>query len=208
MRSVLVIHNQKLAQEGTFFPVSDSLSPERILRSNGYIVTCTCDQEQAKQLIIDADAAVLQLSMDEVKPWSTFLMQLKGLPLIWWCDERSASQSLEACEDDVMLDGMLTPFMKGYELHWALHFSSKQFVERQQWYNEREQLLSRIEERKWIDMAKSILCEIKSITESEAYDILRKQAMNERKRLVDVATSIVKVYQLLQVGKESRAKPK
>lgn len=31
-----------------------------------------------------------------------------------------------------------------------------------------------------------------------SYDVLRKQAMNERKRMVDVATSIVKLYQLLQ----------
>lgn len=38
----------------------------------------------------------------------------------------------------------------------------------------------------------------KNISEAEAYDVLRKQAMNERKRMVDVATSIVKVYQILQ----------
>ena len=30
-------------------------------------------------------------------------------------------------------------------------------------------------------MAKGILCEMKQISESEAYDVLRKQAMNERK---------------------------
>lgn len=47
-------------------------------------------------------------------------------------------------------------------------------------------------------MAKGILSKTKNISESEAYDLLRKQAMNERKRMVDVATSIVKVYQLLQ----------
>ncbi|MNY46685.1 Nitrate regulatory protein [compost metagenome] len=88
--------------------------------------------------------------------------------------------------------------MQPQEIHWILHFSARQCFERQQWLKEREQLLSRIEERKWIDMAKGILSKAKNISESEAYDLLRKQAMNERKRMVDVATSIVKVYQLLQ----------
>jgi response regulator NasT len=105
-----------------------------------------------------------------------------------------------------MIDGILTPSMRAQEVHWALHFGAKQCFERQQWQNERTQLLSRIEERKWIDMAKGILCEIKHISESEAYDLLRKQAMNERKRLVDVATSIVNVYRLLQEQKQKGAK--
>ncbi|MNN62293.1 ANTAR domain protein [compost metagenome] len=97
-----------------------------------------------------------------------------------------------------MVDGILSPSMLAQEIHWILHFSSRQCFERHQWLKEKEQLLARIEERKWIDMAKGILSKAKNISESEAYDLLRKQAMNERKRMVDVATSIVKVYQLLQ----------
>ena len=68
---------------------------------------------------------------------------------------------------------------------------------RTQWKKEREQLLAKLEERKWIDRAKSILSEVKNIPEAEAYEFLRKQAMNERRRIVDVAVSIVKVYSLL-----------
>jgi two-component system, response regulator / RNA-binding antiterminator len=58
-----------------------------------------------------------------------------------------------------------------------------------------------LEERKWIDQAKSILCEVKQLTEKEAYHILRKQAMDERRKVADVAASIVKVYRLLDVTK-------
>ncbi|MNP81963.1 ANTAR domain protein [compost metagenome] len=60
------------------------------------------------------------------------------------------------------------------------------------------QLVSRLEERKWIDMAKQILCDMNRISEAEAYDVLRKRAMNERKRMVDIATSIVKAHQQLK----------
>lgn len=207
MRSLLVIHNTAALPDLKLPASREQPPPEFVLRANGYIVRRTNLKEQAKTLIKDADAAVLNVPLDEIKEWGSHLLRLKPIPLVWWCGERTASLSLEACEDDVMIDGVLSPDMNGYALHWALHFGSKQFMERRQWQSEREQLLGRIEERKWIDMAKSILCEIKSISESEAYDMLRKQAMNERKRMVDVATSIVKVYQLLQEKKESGAKP-
>lgn len=71
-------------------------------------------------------------------------------------------------------------------------------MERKQWERERQQLHSRLEDRKWIDMAKAILCEMRHISESEAYDQLRRKAMDERKRMVDVAKAIVKAHQLLQ----------
>lgn len=71
-------------------------------------------------------------------------------------------------------------------------------MERKQWEQERKQLQSRLEDRKWIDMAKAILSDLKQISEAEAYDLLRKKAMDERKRMVDVATAIVKAHQLLQ----------
>ncbi|RED65753.1 ANTAR domain-containing response regulator [Cohnella lupini] len=208
MRSLLVVHNQTSAPARTLASSPESLPPEFVLRSHGYIVTRTKLKEETAHFIVDADAVILQLPISEIKEWSNHLLELKQLPLLWWCDETAASESLDACEDDVMMDGLLTPSMVGHEIHWTLHFSAKQFMERRQWHNEREQLLGRIEERKWIDMAKSILCEIKNVTESEAYDILRKQAMNERKRMVDVATSIVKVYQLLQENKGNGAKRK
>ncbi|MNE97898.1 ANTAR domain protein [compost metagenome] len=57
-------------------------------------------------------------------------------------------------------------------------------------------------------MAKAILRETRGITESEAYDLLRKQAMNERKRMVDVATSLVKAYELLHKSDVKGANPK
>jgi response regulator NasT len=88
--------------------------------------------------------------------------------------------------------------MSAQDAHASLQLGFQHYMLRRQWAQEREQLLSRLEERKWIDQAKGILSEIKGISEAEAYDFLRKQAMNERKRMVDVATSIVKVYQLLQ----------
>ncbi|BCG59153.1 ANTAR domain-containing response regulator [Paenibacillus sp. URB8-2] len=172
--------------------------PEVILRSCGYIVEVAASREEAVSLIADADASILCLPITEFKCWADLLMSRKTAPVMWWCTNETATLSVSACEDNIMTDGILFPSMQPQEIHWSLHFGAKQCFERKQWMKEKEQLLSRLEERKWIEMAKGILSKAKNIPESEAYDLLRKQAMNERKRMVDVATSIVKVYQMLQ----------
>ncbi|UQZ36665.1 hypothetical protein C2I18_25890 [Paenibacillus sp. PK3_47] len=194
MHSLLVIHDSRT--ENDTEPRSAS-SPASLLRSCGYVVGAAATREEAFDQT-DVDAYILHLPITEVTAWRTPLIQHKIAPVLWWCTPLTATLSVNACEDSLMVDGILSPSMLPQEIHWILHFSARQCFERQQWLKEREQLLSRIEERKWIDMAKGILSKAKNISESEAYDLLRKQAMNERKRMVDVATSIVKVYQLLQ----------
>ena len=99
------------------------------------------------------------------------------------------------------MDGVLFRGMTPAQFHWTLMFSSSHHLGRTQWQKEREQLLSRLEERKWIERAKAILCEMKKISEADAYEFLRTQAMNERKRVVDVASSIVNVYQWISENK-------
>ncbi|WNS45368.1 ANTAR domain-containing protein [Paenibacillus sp. MMS20-IR301] len=195
MHSLLVIDPDRTENSAE---ARSSPTPDSLLSSCGYVIYSAATEQQAVSLAGDADAFILHLPVTEINEWRAVLVQQKIAPVLWWCTARTATLSVSACGDDIMVDGILSPAMQARELHWILHFSSRQSFERQQWLKEREQLLSRIEERKWIDMAKGILSKAKNISESEAYDLLRKQAMNERKRMVDVATSIVKVYQLLQ----------
>lgn len=48
-----------------------------------------------------------------------------------------------------------------------------------------------LSERKIIDRAKGILMRTRGMTEEQAYTALRKTAMNEKKRIVDIANSLV-----------------
>lgn len=201
MRSLLIIHNGATEAERKPERSSQRLLPEYMLQSAGYQVLHTNKDDQAQEWLPASDAIVLHLPIADIGMTASSLLAQKTVPILWWCSASTSSLSLADCEDNVMIDGILTPTMSENEMHWVLHFSAKQCFERKQWMEERKQLQSRLEERKWIDMAKGILCEIKNISEAEAYDMLRKQAMNERKRMVDVATSIVKVYQLLQSQK-------
>ncbi|MEP1030795.1 MAG: ANTAR domain-containing protein, partial [Alphaproteobacteria bacterium] len=48
-----------------------------------------------------------------------------------------------------------------------------------------------LSERKIIERAKGILMQTRGMSEEEAYAALRKTAMNEKKRIVDIASSLV-----------------
>lgn len=48
-----------------------------------------------------------------------------------------------------------------------------------------------LEERKHIDRAKGILMKLRGLSEEEAYRLLRRTAMNENRRLIDVAQSVI-----------------
>ncbi len=56
---------------------------------------------------------------------------------------------------------------------------------------------SELAERKLIERAKGILMKSRGIAEEEAYGMLRKTAMNEKKKLSEIAQSVVTAAQLL-----------
>ena len=62
---------------------------------------------------------------------------------------------------------------------------------------ELEQAKGQLEERKIIDRAKGILMRSKGIDEEQAYALLRKVAMNEKKKISEIAQSVVTAAELL-----------
>jgi response regulator NasT len=55
-----------------------------------------------------------------------------------------------------------------------------------------------LEERKIIERAKGILMKERGLSEDAAYGLLRKAAMNENRRLAEVAQSVVTAARLLK----------
>lgn len=64
--------------------------------------------------------------------------------------------------------------------------------------NELERAKDALEERKIIDRAKGALMKSKNISEEEAYNLLRKAAMNENKRISEIAQSVLSVAELFK----------
>ncbi len=63
--------------------------------------------------------------------------------------------------------------------------------------NELEAARNALAERKTIERAKGILMKTRGITEDEAYRLLRKTAMNQSRKLIEVAQSLVIASNLL-----------
>src|SRR5437016_14021874 len=64
--------------------------------------------------------------------------------------------------------------------------------------DELERTKTALEERKVIDRAKGILMKAKSLSEDEAYVLMRSTAMREKKKIVEIAQSVLTASELLK----------
>ena len=64
--------------------------------------------------------------------------------------------------------------------------------------NELERARSALEDRKVIDRAKGILMKAKNLSEESAYAMLRKTAMNENKKITEIAQSVIMAADLFK----------
>jgi response regulator NasT len=64
--------------------------------------------------------------------------------------------------------------------------------------DELDRTKSALEERKVIDRAKGILMKLKGLTEDEAYVLMRSTAMREKKKIGEIAQSILTASELLK----------
>ena len=64
--------------------------------------------------------------------------------------------------------------------------------------DELDRTKSALEERKVIDRAKGILMKLKGLTEEEAYVLMRSTAMREKKKIGEIAQSIITASEMLK----------
>lgn len=61
---------------------------------------------------------------------------------------------------------------------------------------ERDEAQARLADRKTIERAKGLLMKRKSLAEEEAYALMRKTAMQQNRKLVEIAQSIITAFQM------------
>ena len=64
--------------------------------------------------------------------------------------------------------------------------------------NELDRAKDALEERKVIERAKSVIMKAKKFGEEDAYALLRKTAMNENKKIIEIAQSVLSVAELFK----------
>jgi response regulator NasT len=108
-------------------------------------------------------------------------------------DSASIQASVDAGVSAYIVDGLKKERIKS-----ILDLCISRFNAFSRLQSELEQTKSALEERKVIDRAKGILMKAKHLSEEQAYALLRKTAMNENRRIADVAQSVITAAELFK----------
>jgi two-component system, response regulator / RNA-binding antiterminator len=108
-------------------------------------------------------------------------------------DSASIQASVDAGVSAYIVDGLKKERIKS-----ILDLCISRFNAFSRLQSELEQTKSALEERKVIDRAKGILMKAKTLSEEQAYALLRKTAMNENRKIADVAQSVITAAELFK----------
>ncbi|HEV7339313.1 MAG TPA: ANTAR domain-containing protein [Bosea sp. (in: a-proteobacteria)] len=117
-------------------------------------------------------------------------------PITMFVDRSDAASIEEAVEAGVsayIVDGLKKERLKPILQTCISRFNA--FSRLQQ---ELDEARSQLDDRKTIYRAKGIVMRLKGLSEEEAYALLRKTAMNEKRKLADIARSIITAAEVLK----------
>lgn len=166
------------------------------------IVACLADDadltEQVRRLrpdvvIIDIDSPTRD-TLENLRSVQTHSPR----PLVMFSqddDGQSIRRAIEAGVSAYVVDGIQT-----HRVRPILDAAIARFERFSALEAELDRTRSRLSERKTIERAKGMIMSQRGISEAEAYRLMRKSAMDQNRRLVDVAESILSAAQLLGAG--------
>jgi len=111
---------------------------------------------------------------------------------VYRSDTASIEAAVEAGVSAYIVDGLRKERVKP-----ILDMAVSRFNAFSRLQRELNEAKSALEERKLIERAKGILMQTRQFSEEEAYALLRQTAMNEKKKLVEIAQSVVTAAALL-----------
>jgi response regulator NasT len=110
--------------------------------------------------------------------------------------DRSDSSSIEAAVE-AGVSAYVVDGLKKERVKPILDMAVSRFKAFSRLQQELADAKSALEERKIIERAKGILMKSRKLSEDEAYGLLRQTAMNEKKKLADIAQSVVMAAAIL-----------
>jgi two-component system, response regulator / RNA-binding antiterminator len=146
---------------------------------------------------LDPDVVVIDLE----NPSRDLLEQMIGVsrlvqrPVAMFVDQSDASMMQAAVDAGIsayVVDGLRPERVKAVIDVAIMRFNAYARLQR-----ELSEARSELADRKVIERAKGILMRMRGLSEDEAYRQMRRTAMNEKRRLVDIAQSIVTAADLL-----------
>lgn len=113
-------------------------------------------------------------------------------------DEASIEAAVDAGVSAYVVDGLKKERVKA-----ILDMAVSRFNAFSRLSRELEEARGELENRKVIDRAKGILMKSKGLSEEDAYALLRATAMNQNRKIIDIAQSLVTAAGLLDPGDKS-----
>jgi len=108
-------------------------------------------------------------------------------------DSASIQASVDAGVSAYIVDGLKKERIKS-----ILDLCISRFNAFSRLQTELEQTKNALEDRKVIDRAKGILMTRKNMSEADAYDLLRRTAMNENKKIAEIAQSVITASEMFK----------
>jgi response regulator NasT len=174
---------------------------EEGLREAGYThVSVVRDMQNLLRRIVDADPDVIFIDLEN--PNRDVLEQMFQVsrcvhrPIAMFVDHSDTDMIRAAVESGVgayVVDGLRKERVKS-----ILDMAVSRFNAFSQLRDELERAKQELEDRKIVERAKGILMKERGMTEEAAYSLLRKAAMNENRRVAEVAQSLVTATRLLK----------
>jgi len=174
---------------------------EEGLREAGYTEVVHISEVQsllARIYALDPDIIVIDLenpSRDSLEQMFQMSRAVRR-PIAMFVDQSDAASiqaSVDAGVSAYIVDGL-----KKERIKPILDLCVSRFNAFAKLQNELDRTKHALEERKVIDRAKGILMKVKGLTEEEAYVLMRSTAMREKKKIGEIAQSILTASELLK----------
>jgi two-component system, response regulator / RNA-binding antiterminator len=174
---------------------------EEGLREAGYTkVTVVRDMQNLMRRIVDLEPDVIFIDLEnpnrDVLEQMFQVSRCVARPVAMFVDRSDAatiSAAIEAGVSAYVVDGLKKERVKS-----ILDTAMSRFNAFNRLREELDRTKQALEERKLVDRAKGILMRKRGVTEEEAYALMRKAAMNENRRIGEIAQSILTAAQLLK----------
>lgn len=174
---------------------------ERALHVASYqVVARVTGTENLLAQVRDGRPDVVIVDMDT--PTREALGHLRALnhdlprPIVMFVNQSDAAMAAEAVRAGVsafVVDGLSARRIKP-----IVEVAITRFQVVQTLHTELERTKESLADRKLIERAKGVLMERRGLSEAQAYTMLRKMAMNQNKRLAEVARSLIAVVDVLK----------
>lgn len=150
---------------------------------------------QLEQLAPDVILINLENPSRDVLEESFALSRALARPIAMFVDQsddKSIAESVEAGISAYVVDGLRKDRIKP-----VLELAVRRFNAFARLQNELTEAKSALAERKTLDRAKALLMKKRKIDEPAAYALLRKQAMDSGRRIIEVAEALITAHSLL-----------